>query len=576
MNFAEVPSEGAAADSQSRANITWEAQRKTAGPEAIAQYAAENPAINIAKTHLNVDRVNDGEGGWRETKSIAEVVAYGDERVSRMSSAPKAGNRVALTTVGQLPWAYCEPDGTEYQAVDEIGDPKVYTDGPNAGKPVMLPRYRIREDRREEAMRYFDDWLEYQASILPGGQAAMHGYSINLDESRPHIQLLSDPFEDYPSKKNPDALKSGYSRAFGRHPKDQLVPELDKAGQPVLRDDGEPKLVKDNQRTKMARYQAELRAFMVARGHSVALERDEARHDRHLGLQDYKDLEHSRREVADTAEHLDIEMATVADERAHYDDASIVAVQEAVEAELGEVMAQSQAAERALAAERQQWEQTEKPRLEKTVTAEAKRVAAAEWETNEKPVLEKEARAEATTALDESLLDTLVDLEATNRALRGSDVSPDQIRDRLRDRLQPGGVPRRIEVVAGLAKAAADDRQAEIDAKWEAVRAYDRGAVDKAASAEFVRQSKNVRTDDGRTAYEAIHDKIETSFKTMHPEHKKGLTLKQFATETIRERQERRTAGAKRTHAAIQERNQTNAAKRAANPDSQRPKPQGQ
>ncbi|GAB03874.1 hypothetical protein GII30_15085 [Gordonia amarae] len=297
MNYAEVCSEGAASDSAARANISWEAQRKTAGPKAIAQYAAGNPAINTAMTKHNIDRVNDGAGGWRETRSIAEVVKYGDDRVARMSAAPKDGNRVALTTVGQLPWAYCEPDGTEYQAVDGNGTPKVYTEGPRAGQPVMLPRYKIREDRREEAMRYFRDWLDFQAEVLPGGHDAMHGYSINLDESRPHIQLLSDPFEPYPSKKNPDALKSGYSRAFGRHPKDPMVPQLDKSGQPVMGDDGKPKMVKDGPSAKMTRNQAGLRAYMVARGYEVDPERDEARHDRHLGLADYKDLQHAKTEV---------------------------------------------------------------------------------------------------------------------------------------------------------------------------------------------------------------------------------------------------------------------------------------
>lgn len=305
MNFAEVQSTDAGVDSKARGNISWEAQRKTAGPKAIEQYAAANPAINVEKTHLNVDMVNDGAGGFRPTRSIAEVVAYGDDRVARMSTAPKMGNRVALTTVGQLPWAYCEPDGTEYQAVDKSGKKKFYSSGPRAGQPVMLPRYRIREDRREEAMQYFADWLECSASILPGGQSAMHGYSINVDESRPHIQLLSDPFEGAPTKKNPNALKSGYSRAFGRHPKDPMVPQLDQAGQPVLDDDGKPKLVKDNASTKMTRLQAELRSFMVERGYEVDPERDERRHNRHLGLDDYKELKNSELELLMHAEMVE-------------------------------------------------------------------------------------------------------------------------------------------------------------------------------------------------------------------------------------------------------------------------------
>lgn len=402
MNFAEVQSTDAGVDSKARGNISWEAQRKTAGPKAVAQYAAANPAINVAKTHLNVDMVNDGAGGFRPTRSIAEVVAYGDDRVARMSTAPKMGNRVALTTVGQLPWAYCEPDGTEYQAVDKSGKKKFYSSGPRAGQPVMLPRYKIREDRREAAERYFADWLEYSASVLPGGQAAMHGYSINLDESRPHIQLLSDPFEDAPSKKNPLALKSGYSRAFGRHPKDPMVPELDQAGQPVLDDDGKPKLVKDNASTKMTRLQAELRSFMVERGYEVDPERDERRHNRHLGLADYKELKHSEIEllmhaemVSEAEAGLGLVAAGLVEEREALHEAS-----QSLEVDIfgdiaSEVQAHEREVEKALDAERSEVETLRKKAHAEGFEAGYDKgvdTAVATFETVEAPKLRASAR----------------------------------------------------------------------------------------------------------------------------------------------------------------------------------------
>lgn len=316
MSYDNYGSEGPAADRSTRANLTWEAQRKTGGAEAVARYAQQNPAINTEMTQFNVDRVNDGAGGFRETRVITEVVAYGDARRERLGTALKAGNRHAVTSVGHLPWAYCEPDGTYYQPVDGRGEPKVHQSGPNAGGPILEPRYRIREDRREEAMRYFRDWIEYQAQILPGGQESIHGYSINLDESRPHIQMLADTFEAAPTKKNPDALKNGYSRAFGSHPKDGLVPSLDNAGKPILNDDGSELLVREGPRRKMERYQAGLRSFMVERGYEVDLERDAERHDRHLSLQDYKDLQHSQREVSDTAQDLGARAVELEDEHA--------------------------------------------------------------------------------------------------------------------------------------------------------------------------------------------------------------------------------------------------------------------
>lgn len=349
MSYDNYGSEGPTADRSTRANLTWEAQRKTGGAEAVARYAQQNPAINTEMTQFNVDRVNDGAGGFRETRVITEVVAYGDARRERLSTALKAGNRHAVTSVGHLPWAYCEPDGTHYQPVDARGEPKVHQSGPKAGEPILEPRYRIREDRREEAMRYFRDWIEYQAQILPGGQESIHGYSINLDESRPHIQLLADTFEAAPTKKNPDALKNGYSRAFGSHPKDGLVPSLDNAGKPILNDDGSELLVREGPRRKMERYQANLRAFMVERGYEVDLERDADRHDRHLSLQDYKDLQHSQREVSDTAQDLGARAVELEDEHGARFEALAETVMEERNAATAELTAAEQRAAKVVA-----------------------------------------------------------------------------------------------------------------------------------------------------------------------------------------------------------------------------------
>lgn len=473
MNYAEVTSMGASMDSAARANISWESQRKTAGPKAIAQYAAGNPAINTAMTKHNIDRVNDGAGGWRETRSIAEVVKYGDDRVARMSAAPKDGNRVALTTVGQLPWAYCEPDGTEYQAVDKTGKPKVYAEGPRAGEPVLLPRYTIREDRREEAMRYFDDWLAYQASVLPGGQASMHGYSINLDESRPHIQLLSDPFEAAPSAKNPDALKSGYSRVFGRHPKDPMVPKLDKAGQPVVGDDGEAVMVKDNARTKMTRYQAGLRAFMVERGYEVDPERDEERHDRHLGLADYKDLQHSKTEVqyalADVGavlgevEALREEAAESSISAASVEGDLVAAHESASEAGYVEGLTRGDAE---VAARTAELDQREAGLDEREGEIDA-RAAAVEVKTRQQVLDAMEAEARKAKA-DADRIRADAETEA-GQIVGGAQTEAGEITasaDRERER---------VELREKRVKA----REAEVDAKWAEVTAFDRSVAER-------------------------------------------------------------------------------------------------
>ncbi|WP_346075618.1 hypothetical protein [Gordonia cholesterolivorans] len=321
MNYREQCSVSPEADRRSRAGITREAQRAVAGPAVVNWYASQNPAINVDKTHMNIDRVNDGHGGFRPTRSIGEVVAYGDERVQRVKPGLKDGNRFAVTTVGQLPWAYCEPDGTSYHVVDKQGQKKYWP----GGEPVMQPRYRVKKGMEAEVERYWTEWLRYQAELLPDGQRGMHGYSINLDETRPHIQLLSDPFEPAPSKKDPAAMKNGFSRAFGSHPKDDLVPMLTEAGEPVVDSEGKPRLVREGPSRKMERYQRQLRERMVERGFEVDLERDEARHNRHLQLPDYKELAHEKTAVQAQAADLGAALAGIEGQQALVQDLAATA-----------------------------------------------------------------------------------------------------------------------------------------------------------------------------------------------------------------------------------------------------------
>ena len=345
------PSSGRApGDSRSREGLVTEAQRATAGPAIVAFYAARNPAINIEKSFQNVDMVNDGQGGFRRTESIAEVVAYGDARAERVKPGLSHGNTFAVTGAYQLPWAYCEPDGTTYAAINADGSPRV----DKLGEQVMLPRYRIIPEREEEAMRYFESVIEFKAGLLPDGQRGIHGYSINLDESRPHLQEISDTFYAAPSKKNPDAMRNGFSKAFGRHPKDPMVEVIDKAGK--------TKMVREDASLKMERYHREFKAFMIERGFEVEAERDEARHDRKLSLADYKEVAHDRSVIAAVEAEIDkaalaieAESDEVAQHRLVVDDVAVAAIATAerteLEAELVATATVQQAEEVSAAAE---------------------------------------------------------------------------------------------------------------------------------------------------------------------------------------------------------------------------------
>lgn len=294
FQFQQSESGSRSGHSKARKNISIEAQRKTAGPEAVAWYAAQNPAINTAMTPRNIDMTNDGAGGFRPSTSIAEVVAYGDNREARVLQGVEAGEYFATSFVHQMPWDYLEEDGTEYQARNEHGKPKVDA----AGQPVMLPRYRIKPERWDEAMRYFEDCIEHDAGLLPDGQKAIHGYSINLDESRPHIQILADTFYETPTKRDPLKMTKGFSRAFGSHRSNRMVHGRSKTtGEDLFNPDGSPKMVRESMSRKLERFHVEFKEFMVERGHEVALERDEERHNRKLSLSDYKDLQHKQTEV---------------------------------------------------------------------------------------------------------------------------------------------------------------------------------------------------------------------------------------------------------------------------------------
>lgn len=425
MNFATVRvGERGKSVSAQRRNITAEAQRKSAGADAVAHYAAQNPAINTAMTRFNIDCVNDGTGGFRPTESVDEVVAYGDARLARLPKPPKGGNRVAVTAVGHLPWGLCEPDGTYYQPLDKNGQPRVYADGPSKGKPHLEPRYRIAAGKEADAMRYFECWLEYQARLLPDGQKGMHGYSINLDESRPHIQLLSDPFEPDPTAKQPDRLRNGFSRAFGSHRADRLVPARNRDGTPALLPDGSAKMVREGASRKMERYHDEHRQFLLERGFDIEAGRDEARHDRHLELADYKDLQHQRTEVDEVAAGLAVDRRRLVEDEniglATVAEAEQVAFVEAAEIDL-ELTARSAALDQREAEIEEQRRTTAGDRAVASFLLAEAETANDAWERDlpqRKQRVADEVRAEIEPELRRALATATANAAAADAALR--------------------------------------------------------------------------------------------------------------------------------------------------------------
>lgn len=245
-----------------RASLLRESMREL-DDEAAAYYAAANPNIVADDTRLNVAMVNDGQGGFRRAKSTAEVLAYGDARIGTKQNA-KGEDRVGNTgrkwnpksfettlIVVSLPRSMCIEIPNAYPLRDDNGEP--VTD--IVGNPVMRSRWVPRD--RDEALEYFARSGAFLGSeVLPGGHDAMHGYDVNLDESYPHAQYMTDTLADDP--KNPGQLRVAAQQAWGVSR--EVLDHRGKIEQP---------------QAKMTRYQKAYREHMHGLGYEVELEASE-------------------------------------------------------------------------------------------------------------------------------------------------------------------------------------------------------------------------------------------------------------------------------------------------------------
>lgn len=220
---------GAAGD---RRGLLYEAHRDL-DADAVRIFAAKNENIVPSETHLNISAVNDGEGGWRRPDSIQEIIGYGDARTTRVKRKISPKSQTMTTIVAHLPKSMC-------RQVPHPNDPT---------------RSRWVAEDRGEAQRYFDELLSYLSdSVLAGGQAAIHGWNINFDESTPHIQILADAYGPIPGDPA-GALRVDSSRTWYSH-----------------RDVRDAEGRQMSGKTKMRTYQAGLRGHMIEHGFPVEAE----------------------------------------------------------------------------------------------------------------------------------------------------------------------------------------------------------------------------------------------------------------------------------------------------------------
>lgn len=264
-----------------RASILHESMRDL-DPDAAEIHARINPNIVLADTHLNVAMVNDGDGGFRAPSSTHEVLDYGDARIGNVHRKMLPRSFETTLIVVHLPKTLCEEVPDFYPVMDgATGDPALDVDG----SPRMRSRWVARN--RAEALRFFDAVLDYYSTqVLNGGQAAVHGYDINFDESTPHIQIMADTLA--PDPKHDGKLRVEGSQMWGAH-RDVTVDKIDRSTGEVVVDakTGDPVQVMEQGPAKMSRYQQGLREHMYGLGYDVELDYDPERHLSAMGKVEY-------------------------------------------------------------------------------------------------------------------------------------------------------------------------------------------------------------------------------------------------------------------------------------------------
>ena len=264
-------------------------------PGASERWAQRNPNIVLEDEDSNIAIVNDGQGWFSLCMDPKKVLAYGEERLAKLSHRvkepkldPKKGKEWGGTWTSsmfviQLPKTLCEEVEDFYPVFDD--------DGNETGQR----RSRLVARDREEALRYFKDALRYLAEeVIPGGQEAILGADIQFSESRPHMQILADPFA--PDPKHPGQLRSEFSRAYGSH-RDVRDEKGKQIGGPA----------------KIGRYQEGFRKRMVELGWPVELDVDPLRHDKTATKAVYGAMKDKERALAEQEQKLAADIAAAND-----------------------------------------------------------------------------------------------------------------------------------------------------------------------------------------------------------------------------------------------------------------------
>ncbi len=261
-------------------------------PGASKRWAQRNPSIVVEDEDSNIALVNGGEGDLVPCNDPKEVLAYGQQRLAKLSTPvkePKLNPATGKETGGtwtssmfvlHLPKSLCEEVKDFYPVFDE--------DGNEIGR---RSRWVARD--RDEALQYFEDAMGYMAQeVIPGGWDAILGADIQFSESTPHIQVLADPFA--PDPKHPGQLRTEFSRAYGSH-----------------RDVRDDKGRQISGQAKFRRYHAGLKEWMLDKGWEIEADVDPLRHDKTATKEMYGAMMDKQRALDEHEQNLAVERSEI-------------------------------------------------------------------------------------------------------------------------------------------------------------------------------------------------------------------------------------------------------------------------
>lgn len=269
--------------------------------ESIERWAQRNPSIVVEDEDSNIALVNGGDGDMVPCEDPKEVIAYGQQRLAKLSTPVKEPQRNPATGketggmwtssmfVLHLPKSLCREVKDFYPVFDE--------DGHEVGR---RSRWVARD--RDEALQYFEDAMEYMAQeVIPGGWDAILGADIQFSESTPHIQVLADPFA--PDPKHPGQLRTEFSRAYGSH-----------------RDVRDDKGRQISGQAKFRRYHAGLKEWMLDKGWEIEADVDPLRHDKTATKEMYGAMMDKERALAEQEQNLAVERREIDESDKRLDD----------------------------------------------------------------------------------------------------------------------------------------------------------------------------------------------------------------------------------------------------------------